>query len=84
MYSIRSTARVSGESLVGKLKYLTIWLSGPIHSVRVAGQSIIAGTSLAQSVSVATVLMHDIEDSTLLGDLLVHFVKRNFRHDGGV
>lgn len=62
---------------------LTVWLSGPVHSVIVAGQSISAGTSFAQSVGIATVLVHDVGHSTLLGDLLMNLFKRNFRHGGG-
>jgi hypothetical protein len=40
--------------------FLTVWLSRPVHSGIVAGQSIVAGTSLAQSVGVTAVFVKDI------------------------
>lgn len=64
--------------------YLTVWLSGPVHSLGMAGQSVNTSTSFAKSVSIAAVLVHNIENTALLGDLLMHLFKRNFRHDGGI
>ena len=63
--------------------YLTVWLSGSVHSVGMAGQSVNTSTSFAQSVGIAAVLVHNIENTPLLGDLLMHFFKRDFWHGGG-
>jgi hypothetical protein len=60
---------------------LTVWLSCPVHSVVVAGQSIVAGASLAQSVSITAVFVHNIKTiSAFFGDVLRHLSKRDFRH----
>ena len=52
---------------------LTVWLSCTVHSGVMAGQSIVASTSFAEAVGIATVLMKRISGAALLGNLLMHF-----------
>jgi len=61
-------------------KFRTVWPAGLVNVRIMLDQTFVTGTSTAQPLGIAAVLVHGTNGTTLLGDVLLHLLEIALRH----